>query len=170
MISIDAAKKVILEQVSPLPSEEVDLLQALGRILCEDIVAPWDLPGADNSAMDGYSFSHQAVQGTLVKVTGFIPAGMECCNPVPAGEAVKIMTGAPLPAGCDTVVPIEDVELFADCIRLKTKGKPGAMFADVERLSVQGSASWQPEPGSPRCRSGSSPRLAEKKCRSTAGR
>ena len=60
--------------------------------------------------MDGYALSHAAIQGDYLKVTGFIPAGAERNLPVAAGEAVKIMTGAPIPTGCDTVVPIEDVE------------------------------------------------------------
>lgn len=126
MISIVEAQQVILKNVSPLPSKEIHLLQALGRILSEDVIAPWDLPCADNSAMDGYAFSHQALQSNFLKVIGFVPAGTERGVPVPPGEAVKIMTGAPLPPGCDTVVPIEDVENVADGIRLKTDVKPGA--------------------------------------------
>jgi molybdopterin molybdotransferase len=126
MISIYEAQQVVLEKVAPLPCEEVDLLQGLGRIISEEIVARWDLPGVDNSAMDGYAFSHQALQSNYMNVIGFLPAGTERTVPVPPGKAIKIMTGAPLPAGCDTVVPIEDVEDLGDGIRLTTDVKPGA--------------------------------------------
>lgn len=85
MVSIVEAQQVILKKVSPLPSEEVHLLQALGRILTEEIIAPWDLPSADKSAMDGYAFSHQALQSNFIKVIGFVPAGTERSVPVPPG-------------------------------------------------------------------------------------
>lgn len=126
MISIFEAQQVILNNVVPLPAEEIDLLQGQGRIITEDVVAPWDLPIADNSAMDGYAFSHLTLQSNFLKVVGFLPAGMKRTVPVLPGEAIKIMTGAPVPPGCDTVVPVEDVDAVGDGIRLKTDVKPGA--------------------------------------------
>ncbi|MBU5613860.1 molybdopterin molybdotransferase MoeA [Geomonas azotofigens] len=126
MISIYEAQQVILQHVAPLPREEIDLLQGLGRIIAEDVAAPWDVPTADNSAMDGYAFSHESLQSNRLKVTGFLPAGMKRSTPVLAGEAIKIMTGAPIPSGCDTVVPIEEVVDLGDEIRLQGDVKPGA--------------------------------------------
>ena len=110
MISIEEAQRIILENITLLETEEVPLLQGLNRITPDDHIAPWDIPPADNSAMDGYAFSHAALEGNRLHVTGFLPAGEVRTVPVPPGEAVKIMTGAPVPPGCDTVVPIEDVE------------------------------------------------------------
>src|SRR5512137_2016212 len=109
MISIDQAQAIILDTVSPLPAEDVSLLAALGRVAAEDLTALWDIPLADYSAMDGYAFA--AASGTDLAVSGFLPAGGTHETPVPTGSAVKIMTGAVIPTGCDTVVPIEDVEV-----------------------------------------------------------
>ncbi|MDD2737144.1 MAG: molybdopterin molybdotransferase MoeA [Desulfuromonadaceae bacterium] len=125
MINIAEAQSLILQQTSIIETEEVPLLQALGRIIISDIHSPWDLPSADNSAMDGYAFSHESLHGNYLKVTDFLPAGMERIVPVVPGEAVKIMTGAHVPPGCDTVVPIEDVEEVKDGIRLKGEVRPG---------------------------------------------
>jgi len=76
--------------------------------------------------MDGYAFSHAAQGGDRLRVTGFLPAGEVGLVPVPAGEAVKIMTGAPIPPGCDTVVPIEDVEKEGEWIRFTRTVKAGS--------------------------------------------
>jgi molybdopterin molybdotransferase len=116
---------MILRQVAPIRGEEVALTQALGRVVTEDVDAVWDMPYCDNSGMDGYAFSHASLEGNLLKVTGFIPAGVERTVPVPPGEAVKIMTGAPVPMGCDTVIPVEEVEEAGDCIKLRGNVKPG---------------------------------------------
>ena len=126
MISIAEARRVTLSHVSPLPAEQLDLLQAPGRIASEDVLAPWDMPLADNSAMDGYAFAHRAVRGGFAKVIGSVYAGAEATAAVPPGQAIKIMTGALLPAGCDTVVPLEQVDELGDEIRVKADVPPGA--------------------------------------------
>ncbi|MBT0664277.1 molybdopterin molybdotransferase MoeA [Geobacter pelophilus] len=126
MVSIEEAQKTIFEQISPLETERVSAFQGLNRVTPEDHIAPWDIPPADNSAMDGYAFSHASLKGERLRVTGFLPAGEERDAPVPPGEAVKIMTGAPVPPGCDTVVPIEDVEQLDQWIRLTSPAKAGA--------------------------------------------
>ncbi|MEA5114229.1 MAG: gephyrin-like molybdotransferase Glp [Geobacteraceae bacterium] len=118
MVSIEEAQRIILQNSSPLLSEKVSLLQGSGRVVNEDIHAPYDIPAADNSAMDGYAFSHSGLEGNCLTVTGFIPAGVVRTVPVQLGEAVRIMTGAPIPPGCDTVVPIEQVEETGGTIRL----------------------------------------------------
>jgi len=118
MISIEEAQRTILGYITPLETEKVSVFQGLNRVTPEDHIAPWDIPAADNSAMDGYAFSYAALAGDRLRVTGFLPAGEAGLVPVPAGEAIKIMTGAPLPPGCDTVVPIEDVEEEGEWIRL----------------------------------------------------
>ena len=126
MISISDAQQVILQNTSVLDEVEVPLQQALGMVISSDVYAPWDMPGADNSAMDGYAFSHGTLQENRLKVTGFLPAGIERTVPVAFGEAIRIMTGAPVPPGCDTIVPFEDVELLDDVIRLKGTVRQGS--------------------------------------------
>ena len=118
MVSIEQAQATILAQVKTVGSEEVPLFQALNRVTPQDHIAPWDIPAADYSAMDGFAFSHEGMTGDRLKVSGYLPAGELHRDLVPAGEAIKIMTGAPIPPGCDTVVPIEDVEQEGDWIRL----------------------------------------------------
>ncbi len=110
MLSYEDALNMILRTISPLPAEDVLLAEALGRALADDVTAGWDMPPADNSAMDGFALAADdiALQGEL-KIAGLSRAGAGFAGKVPPGEAVKIMTGAPLPAGCDTVVPLEDV-------------------------------------------------------------
>ena len=91
-------------------TEPVALFKALGRVLAQDIVSPLNVPPHDNSAMDGFAFAGSALQAgqTLVlKVVGTALAGKAWPGIVQAGECVKIMTGAVMPAGLDTVVPQE---------------------------------------------------------------
>ncbi len=127
MISIEAAQRTILAYIAPLETEKVSVFQGLNRVTPEDHIAPWDIPPADNSAMDGYAFCSQSAQGgKRLRVTGFLPAGEARSAPVPPGEAIKIMTGAPLPPGCDTVVPIEDVKLDGDWLEIGPEVASGA--------------------------------------------
>jgi len=126
MVNIEEAQQIILRHIAPLPTEELPLLQGIGRVASEDVDAPWDIPATDNSAMDGYAFSFAAARGNSLVVSGNIPAGKERTTPVAAGEAVRIMTGAPIPRGCDTVVPIENVETIGDTIRLLGNVRPGS--------------------------------------------
>ena len=126
MVNLEEAQQIILRHIAPLPTEELPLLQGLGRVASEDVYAPWNIPATDNSAMDGYAFSFAAARGNRLLVSGNIPAGKEWTPPVSAGEAVRIMTGAPIPQGCDTVVPIENVETIGDTIRLAGGVEPGS--------------------------------------------
>lgn len=126
MIGIEEAQRTILEYITPLETERVSIFNGLNRVTPEDHIAPWNIPAADNSAMDGFAFSHAALSGDRLRVTGFLPAGEVSLVPVPAGEAIKIMTGAPIPPGCDTVVPIEDVEASGEWIRFTSTVKAGS--------------------------------------------
>ena len=113
MISFQEARNIILGTVSPLGVERVTLLDAVGRVLAEDLVAPWDMPLWDNSAMDGYAVRAEDC-GNLpcsLRVSGFLPAGAKADGvSVEPGCAIRIMTGAPVPAGCDAVVPVEETD------------------------------------------------------------
>lgn len=110
MPSFEDARRIILASVAPLGVERVELLESLGCVIAEDVVAPWNMPFCDNSAMDGYAVraADCAVVPAALKVTGYIPAGGEMTGPVETGCAIRIMTGAPLPPGCDAVVPVEE--------------------------------------------------------------
>lgn len=126
MLTYEEALDTVLQTIRPLPEEELPLPEALGRDLAEDVAARWDMPPADNSAMDGYAFAHAGLspEGDL-RVIGLSRAGAGFEGEVPLGAAVKIMTGAPLPGGCDTVVPLEEVEELEGGIRLRRRGDRG---------------------------------------------
>ncbi len=103
----------ILASVSPLPDFPQPLMEALGLALAEDVVAGVSLPSFDNSSMDGYAVTHADVAGASeenpvhLPVVGEIGAGRASLMALSPGTAAKIMTGAPVPAGCDAVVPYE---------------------------------------------------------------
>ena len=109
-LSFEAARTMILESVIPLPPEAVSLLDVVGMVIAEDIRAPWDMPRWNNSAMDGFAVrAEDCVAGQTLTVDGYIPAGGSASGiTVKPGGAVKIMTGAPAPVGCDAIVPIEE--------------------------------------------------------------
>jgi len=127
MPTFDEARQSILSRIIPLGVERVYLLAASGRVLAEDIVAPWSMPLCDNSAMDGFAVRSAdcAAAGVTLLVTGYIPAGGEICGTVEQGCAIRIMTGAPVPPGCDAVVPIEDTEDKGDSVIVRLPVKPG---------------------------------------------
>ncbi|MDE2393917.1 MAG: molybdopterin molybdotransferase MoeA [Burkholderiales bacterium] len=110
-LGVDAARAAIAAALRPIEgSETVPLLQAGGRVLAADLVSPIDVPAHDNSAMDGYAFvgSALAAEGpSAFSVVATVYAGQPFDGAVGAGECVRIMTGAVMPAGLDTVVPQE---------------------------------------------------------------
>ncbi len=121
MPTFDEARRIILDSVSPLGVECVAILEALGRVIAEDVVAPWDMPLCDNSAMDGFAVRAADCEGVPVRlrVTGYIPAGGDVAGAVTPGCAIRIMTGAPLPPGCDAVVPVEDTDGGTDAVTIR---------------------------------------------------
>ena len=112
MPSFEDARRIILDSVAPLGVERVELLESPGRVIAEDVVAPWNMPFCDNSAMDGYAVraGDCAAIPAVLKITGYIPAGGDITGPVEPGCAIRIMTGAPIPPGCDAVVPVEETD------------------------------------------------------------
>ena len=126
MLTYEKALETVLQTIQPLSAEEIALPEALGRVLSEEVVARWDMPVADNSAMDGFAFAAAGLgsEGKL-KVVGLSRAGAGFPSSVLHGETVKIMTGAPIPDGCDTVVPFEDVTEKGSYIFLQTPAKRG---------------------------------------------
>jgi len=128
VISIDEAIDAVLGEVRPLPAETAPLLEALGRATAAEIVSPERVPGFDNSAMDGYAVQSAELEAGRreFRVTIDIPAGLWFAETVGAGDAAKIMTGAPLPAGVDTVVPVELTAQHGDTLVVEEPVQPGA--------------------------------------------
>ncbi len=111
MISVRDGQNHILAQVErPVPPELVAITEALGRVLVDEVRAPFDVPPTDNSAVDGYAFASSDVSvesARPLRVVADLPAGSVFEGVLGAGEAIRIMTGAPMPAGADTVCPQE---------------------------------------------------------------
>ncbi|HEY1609725.1 MAG TPA: molybdopterin molybdotransferase MoeA, partial [Paraburkholderia sp.] len=121
-LPVNAAQQIVLQWATPLAaSERVPLVEALDRVLAADVVSPIDVPAHDNAAMDGYAFNGAllapaaASRGKLtLPVRGKAFAGHPYDGELAPGACVRIMTGAPMPAGCDTVIPQERVALAGD--------------------------------------------------------
>jgi len=114
MISVDEALEYVLKHFEPLEPEEVEILDALDRVLAEDIYSDMDIPPFDNSAMDGYAVRAADTVGAspeapiTLQVIADLAAGHTTDLMVEPGTAIRIMTGAPLPAGADAVVRFEE--------------------------------------------------------------
>ena len=116
MISVEEARARILSFVARLEPERVPVLDALGQALAEDIVAGFDIPPLDNTAMDGYAVRAADTAGAseanprTLTVTADLAAGYVLESELGEGEAVRIMTGAPIPPGADAIVPFEETD------------------------------------------------------------
>ena len=122
MITISEALEMISRETRPLPAEAVNISEAVGRVLAEDIVADMDMPPFNRAQMDGYAVRAADVEDAPVslKVVGESAAGRGWHNEMNVGEAVRIMTGAPIPAGADAV---QKVELTSEDNGVVTIGK-----------------------------------------------
>lgn len=126
MINVEEALKKILATVSPLGLEKVNILDALGRVIGEDVYSGRAIPPKDNSAMDGYAIRMGDTRGAsektpaILEVVEEIPAGAIPEKRIGPGQAARIMTGAPIPEGADAVVRMEDTR--------KEDGKVAILF------------------------------------------
>ncbi|MBD9575853.1 molybdopterin molybdotransferase MoeA [Pseudomonas sp. PDM23] len=122
---VDEAIAALMDFV-PLapPTVRVDLEDALGRILAEDIHSPIDLPLWDNSAMDGYTLrsADMGPAGARLRIAGYIAAGDAAQVELQPGQAMRIFTGAPLPPGADSVIAQEDCEVDGDWLQVPVVG------------------------------------------------
>lgn len=124
MITVEQATREILEQVPVLGFEKVDILEALGRVLGEDIHATRDIPPQDNSAMDGFAVNSEDTLGAspenplFFEIVEDIPAGHIPQKIVGFAEVARIMTGASIPRGVDAVVKIEDTEIVDGRVKI----------------------------------------------------
>ncbi|PMC22279.1 molybdopterin molybdotransferase, partial [Klebsiella aerogenes] len=117
----------MLDRISPLQATEtLPLLQAFSRVTAHDVVSPLDVPGFDNSAMDGYAVRlADLTDGAALPVAGKAFAGQPFHDAWPAGTCIRIMTGAPVPEGCDAVVMQEETEQTDAGVRFIAPVKAG---------------------------------------------
>jgi molybdopterin molybdotransferase len=127
-LDVDAAVAQLCDGLTPIDGMlDLPPAQACGAVLAQDLRSPLDLPAFDNAAMDGYALRHaDLAAGTTLIEVGRSYAGHGHTGAVESGTCVRIMTGAPLPAGADTVVMREDVETSDGRVRICTAPPPGA--------------------------------------------
>ena len=132
MLTVEEARAAVLERIRPLGAERVALTGALGRVLAADVAAPYDNPPHDNSAMDGFAVRFADVAAATrespatLPVIEDIPAGRVPEHRLEAGQASRIMTGAPVPPGCDTVIRVEDTRDHGDRVDILVPAEEGA--------------------------------------------
>src|SRR6185437_15182546 len=127
MISVDEARERLLAALQPLGTEQIPVSDGFGRILAEDLAARRTQPPSALSAMDGYAVRAADVANIPARltVTGAVPAGKSFDKTLGAGEAVRIFTGAPLPAGADAIVIQEDTDRDGDVVVVKESSPVG---------------------------------------------
>lgn len=117
MLSVEEAAKTVAQRIEKLPIERIPLPDARSRFLAENIVATTFLPPFDNSAMDGFAARSAELPGTL-PVVAMVSAGQVLTDPIPERVAIRIMTGAPMPQGLDTVVMQEEAKVEGNQVTL----------------------------------------------------
>ncbi|MCU1246126.1 MAG: molybdenum cofactor synthesis domain protein, partial [Acidobacteria bacterium] len=132
MIAVEEAQRRVLAEVTLLGTEAVPFTEALGRVLREEIRAPFDTPEGDNSGMDGYAVRASDIAGAgaaspaVLRVIEDVPAGRVPARRVEPGTASRIMTGALVSAGADTVVQVELTDGGSELVRILQPLPPGA--------------------------------------------
>jgi molybdopterin molybdotransferase len=132
VIELADARRLIAERCSPLGSERVPLPEALGRVLAEPAVSPAAVPGFDNSAMDGFAVRAADVRSAspaavvVLDLAGESSAGSPASDALEPGQAIAVSTGAMLPAGADSVVPLEHASRANGRVELTAGTEPGA--------------------------------------------
>ena len=144
MISVAEAIRIVKEQTRRLPTEEVELTEAMGRVLAEDVIADMDLPPFDRAQMDGYAVraADTMQRPSRLRVVGEAAAGRGWRGELQANEAVRIMTGAPVPTGADSVQQVE-VTSESDggaTVEISKSAEPGQFIvrraSEIERGAI----------------------------------
>ena len=153
--TVEAALAWLDAELRPPRVETVPLGAAAGRVLAEALVSDVDVPGFDRATMDGYALVAESTEGAssyvpvpLVVVGDSLP-GHPCDVAVPSGQAVRIMTGAPVPAGCDAVLPAEWVDGEVgqpgpDGSTLSRLFHPASTSAGAEKTSFEAARCFRP--------------------------
>ena len=147
-LTFEQARECVLREVRARAIEpgveQVGALESAGRVLAEAIVADRDYPPFPRSARDGFAVRSADLPGEL-RVTGEVRAGQSfLTRPLSPGEAVEIMTGAPLPPGADQVVMVEHSSRVGDVVRIERPGKPGDNFNPRGAEAAGGAAMLEP--------------------------
>lgn len=143
---VDQALGQLLAQITPSKETElVPLDQAIGRVIAEPVASTVNIPPADNSAMDGYAMkAEDAKDGVVLTQVGAVYAGHPYTGPVAAGQCVRIMTGAPLPADVDTVIMQENTQADGEQITIVQGAKPGNAVRKAGEDITKGHAVFEP--------------------------
>ncbi len=134
MLSVEEARRRILSHFQPLTPERLPILEALNMVLAEDVTAEMDIPPLPNTAMDGYALRVADVAAATpenpvrLHVVADLAAGYVLDRELQAGEAVRIMTGAPIPQGAEAVAPFEHVERKGDTVLIS---RPYALWKNI---------------------------------------
>ena len=125
MLTVAQYLNLVLDSVAELPPMELPISEVNGCVLAEDIYARWPLPSFNNSSMDGYAvISADLVDASesspvILPVVDDIPAGFKSLETLHSGQAIRIMTGAPMPAGADSVIPIESTDGGSESVQIR---------------------------------------------------
>jgi molybdopterin molybdotransferase len=118
MISVLKAREEIMSRASVTETEEIELINSLNRTLAQEVRAPFNVPPFNNSAMDGFAVlandleNASVYEPVILDIVDDVRAGYVSCKCVSSGKTIRIMTGAPVPEGADSVVPVEDTKLL----------------------------------------------------------
>ncbi len=129
MVTVEEAQKFVLEQIRSINAEEISLPECLGRTIARDYYSQDNIPPFDNSAMDGYAVSSPDVarasreSPVVLKVVEDLPAGSVAQREIRKGETARIMTGAAIPDGADTVIRVE---------KTRSEGRTVTIFGSIE--------------------------------------
>jgi len=145
MLKFLEARQIVLDRIQPLAPCSLPLVEALGRVVAEDLHAPEPVPPFTNSAMDGFAYRADDGPGATdsepvrLRVVGNLQAGQIPSGPVEPGTGLRIMTGAPMPVGADTVVPLELTRASGEWIELLKRPRTGANVRLAGEDIAQGS-------------------------------
>ena len=137
-ISLDEAVGICQENPITISTEKIPITNSMGRIVASDVNSKVNDPGFDNSSMDGFAviYSDTLEPPTKLKVVGISNAGTGQRNTIGPGEAVRIMTGGPLPNGADSIIPIELCDVEDDFVILNEPSKPNYVRRMGENFSI----------------------------------
>lgn len=137
-ISLDEAVGICQENLINISTEKIPITHSIGRVVASDVNSKVNDPGFDNSSMDGFAviYSDTLEPPTKLKVVGISNAGTGQRNTIGPGEAVRIMTGGPLPNGADSIIPIELCDVDDDFVTLNEPSKPNYVRRMGENFSI----------------------------------
>ena len=144
MLTVEEYLERVLESVQPLAPLDLPLAEANGCVLQEDVAALWPLPSFDNSSMDGYAVMHADIAGASennpveLTVIDDIPAGFRSLETLQSGQAIRIMTGAPVPVGTECVVPVESTNGGTERVLIHASVDKGAYIRRTGEDVIQG--------------------------------